>query len=674
MKVVELLRRAAGMPPAHLLKRGLWELVRQLSTRLLLGRWQSLGASEIAQRAEFPSLSELWCASSARFLGLDPAGRTILQKLTLSEYPEEASLLNEACQKILDHEFDLLGSGPTQLGREIDWHLDFKSGKRWDDQTSSLSIDCADLRNPSDVKVPWELSRCQHLVTLARGWIIFRDERYVEEFQTQVRSWIRSNPLGRGVNWSCTMDVALRAVSWIWALSLFEDAPLAPDFREEMLLSLFQHGLWIPRNLEMGVPNGNHYLSDVLGMLACGIVFKATPEGSRWFSQGRRLLEEASIHQIGKDGAGIEGSVPYHRLVLELFLVGSRLCKVAGEALSESFDQRLKGMFEFIHAYTAPNGTSPILGDCDDGRALILGETPTNDHRYLLSTGSVLFGNRRWKTRAARCWPDTLWLLGPGAREIFTAIAPLGDCTSQHFGTAGYHVLRTRNQYLFVDAGPVGFGGRGGHGHNDCLSFEWHVGGQPILTDSGSFVYTASPEWRNRFRSTAYHNTIRIDREEINRFYSKRSLWMLQDDARPSGVNWDSTLEREHLSVGHTGYQRLPSPVQVKRKFELMHSTSELCIRDSISGSGQHRIEVFFHAAPGARAEHIPGGVALEWSPPNRRRLEIRTTSQQDWKWKQESGWFSPSYGIKVSRIVWAATQVAKLPIDVTWNLQVTSE
>ena len=57
--------------------------------------------------------------------------------------------------------------------------------------------------------------------------------------------------------------------------------------------------------------------------------------------------------------------------------------------------------------------------------------------------------------------------------------------------------------HVFIDAGPVGMKGRGGHGHNDCLSFEAVLDGVPLIVDSGAYVYTASVEWRNRFRSTA---------------------------------------------------------------------------------------------------------------------------------------------------------------------------
>ena len=673
MKVLTLLRRAAGKPAGYLVKRGARELGRRLRLNASLRRWNSLTTAQVAQLAEFDSLAQLWRSGGDGGLGLDRGQRHAVSELLLSDYPHQADLLKQSCERILRHEFDLLGSGPTRLGPEIDWHIDFKSGKRWDDKAFALNIDYAELDRPSDVKVPWELSRCQHLVTLGRGWTVFRDERYVDEFQAQVRSWIQSNPLGFGVNWSCTMDVALRSVSWIWALGLFESAPLDPDFEEEILLALYRHGLWIPRNLEIGPVNGNHYLADLLGMIACGVLFSATPEGKRWLEEGARLLEEEAPNQIEDDGVNIEASVQYHRLVLEIFLVGRRFCAIGGKPLSRNFDKKLEGMLDFVDAYTTRAGRSPVVGDVDDGRALILGETDLLDHRYLLSTGSVLFQNEKWKRRAGICWPDTLWLIGPEAKQRFEALPATdeGGRESRHFEASGFHILRTRHQYLFVDAGPVGFRGLGGHGHNDCLSFEWHVRGRPILTDSGSFVYTSSPEWRNLFRSTAYHNTIRIDGEEINRFPSELALWNLRDDARPIGVSWESSPECERLQAGHTGYQRLNHPVSLSRTFGLSHTGHRLVVRDSLEGAGRHRIEAFFHAAPGALPVRLAECVAFQWEEPSGPvRLTILAASSRKWSWRQESGWFSPGYGVKVQRPVWIATVVADLPLQVEWMLQ----
>jgi hypothetical protein len=664
---VELLQRAAAKSPRYLVKRGIRELNRLAGSRRLRGRLATLSAADVIASTGRDTLASLWRSSPAAMLGPSPREAEELRALYVGLYAPEAAALRERADRILQHEVDLLGSGLVPLGPEIDWHLDFKSGRRW--PLSAHRIDYSELDRSSDVKIPWELSRCQHLTTLGRAWVIFGEERLAREFESQIRSWIRSNPVGRGVNWACTMDVALRAVSWTWALALFSHAPLSAAFLEELLLSLYRHGAWISQNLEDSDVNGNHYVSDLLGLLACGAAFAGTSAGEEWLRTGADALEREIRRQVGDDGVDVEGSVSYHRLVLEIFLVAARLLDVVGRPPTAEYRRRLESMLDFVCAYVTPKGSSPAIGDADDGRALVLGESDVRDHRYLLAIGAVHHRRPDWKRRAEKPWQDALWLLGPSAYAEFQSLrAPEEEEAPSAFPVAGFYVLRSRRQYLFVDAGPVGFYGRGGHGHNDCLSFEWHAFGRPVLTDSGSFVYTASVDWRNRFRSTAFHNTIRVDGEEINRFVSPLALWDLRDDARPFGVELSGVAGRQVLRAAHTGYRRLRDPVTVQRRFEVDPRDADLRIVDRLEGAASHRVEFFFHGATGGSDEQgADGSVRFVW--PAGFKVTIAQQTGPAVAWRAEDGWFSPSYGIKQLRRVWIATLQARLPIEITWKL-----
>ncbi|MGH9365995.1 MAG: heparinase II/III family protein, partial [Thermoanaerobaculia bacterium] len=456
MKPLELLRRAAGKSPGYLARRALLEARRRIRSRAFRRRLGALDGASLCRETGVESLAELWRRHGGQPYRLDPGQREDLRRLYAGPLLPERQVLRSQVERILAHEFDLLGSGPTALGAQIDWHRDFKSGRRWD-LVAAQGIDYAQLGQPSDVKVPWELSRAQHFATLGRAWVVERDERCVRELERQLRSWIRGNPVGVGVNWACTMDVALRAVSWIWALGLFDDAPVAPDVLEEALLSLYRHGLWIAEHLEIGEVKGNHFLSDAVGLVACGAVFRETRDGREWLEHGAKLLEREILAQTEEDGVDIEASVPYHRLVLELFLVGARFLEAAGREMPARYRERLRRMLAFVHAYTTPEGLSPVIGDADDGRALVLGATNIRDHRYLLSTGAVLFKEAAWKGRAGKLWEDSLWLLGPKAKAEFDALESRTEEATQAFPQSGFYVLRCPHQYLFVDAGPVGF-------------------------------------------------------------------------------------------------------------------------------------------------------------------------------------------------------------------------
>jgi hypothetical protein len=133
----------------------------------------------------------------------------------------------------------------------IDWHLDFKSGYRWREDTWYKDIRFG--HQPGvDIKVPWELARGQHLPTLAWAYAFASQgddrfqppERYVREFRSQVLDFSATNPPRFGVNWHTTMDVAIRAANWLAAYDLFRayEAPFDAGFEADFQRSILQHG------------------------------------------------------------------------------------------------------------------------------------------------------------------------------------------------------------------------------------------------------------------------------------------------------------------------------------------------------------------------------------------------------------------------------------------------
>ena len=84
-----------------------------------------------------------------------------------------------------------------------------------------------------------------------------------------------------------------------------------------------------------------------------------------------------------------ERSTNYNRLVLELILVPILLLKRNGHEIPSDIWYRLEKMFEFIMYSLKPDGTSPIIGDQDNGRLLPFGVEDINNFRYLLVFGSI---------------------------------------------------------------------------------------------------------------------------------------------------------------------------------------------------------------------------------------------------------------------------------------------
>jgi uncharacterized heparinase superfamily protein len=203
--------------------------------------------------------------------------------------------------------------------------------------------------------------------------------------------------------------------------------------------------------------------------------------------------------------------------------------------------------------------------------------------------------------------------------------------------------------------------GRGGHGHNDMLSFELFLNGFNVITDCGAYLYTASREWRNRFRSTAFHNTLQVDDEELNRFLGPDALWQLHDDARPTDAVFRSAAQADCFRGSHSGYTRLTSPVSHTRTFCVDQALPRVLVCDRVGGTGDHRLVWRFHLDPAVMP--VRHGCDVHLSRDGRDVWLLPSGAAAAWPVSFEEGWVSPSYGVKVSTtiVVWRAA--VRLPL-----------
>jgi hypothetical protein len=387
-----------------------------------------------------------------------------------------------------------------------------------------------------------------------------------------------------------------------------------------------------------------------------GCFFRRARSAKSWLALGRTIVEQEILEQTTPDGVDFEHATAYHRLVLEAFLTSYELLRRHGQDVASPCWRRLERMCEFVQAYTKPDGLAPLVGDADDGRVQRLGTQPMTDHRYLLSHAAVLFCRGDFKSSAGRCWEETFWLLGTDAPERFRALPAEPPPGSAAFPDGGFYVLRTSEAHLIVDCGEVGMRGRGGHGHNDILSFELFLNGFNVITDCGAYLYTASREWRNLFRSTAFHNTLQVDDEELNRFVGPDALWQLQYDARPAGAAIQLGEHVDGFRGGHSGYTRLAAPVSHAREWLVDKHVPRVLVRDRLEGEGTHALVWRFHLDPEVAPEvdgcdvRLTRGGKTVWLLPDETAAAF--------PFSVEAGWVSPSYGVKVPTnvLVWRAT------------------
>ena len=603
MSIVGRMKRAVrGRVDARAVALEAWRRSRaHLAQRLERAGLEELDKQRARLRAEFARMPAAELLGHFRrrnaprfFPAFDSISETASTQRKL--FPTETAQLIESAARIADsHRWPLLGYGEKSFGAEINWHLDPLSGAEW---PLSYHADLALLRDDgSDIRVLWELNRLGHLITLSRAYAVTGDERLGAEFFAQIKSWRTQNAVGRGANWSCAMEVALRSMSLLTAFAAFRHSTQLTEETLAEILALFdQHGAHIMRNLEFSyIVTSNHYFSDVVGLLWLGLMLPELEAAEEWRAFGLREMLCEMDKQILADGADFESSTGYHRFILELLLYSFILCRENQIEIEEKYWQKLRAILRYVCAYLRPDGRAPLIGDTDGGRALALTQRSGDDHAYLLALGACVFGEPGFRQSARKPPEELLWTLGERGVRDFENLEPLEEsAASQAFKDAGTFVLREGDLYLLFNASGNGLRGRGSHAHNDALSIEVSACGRAFLVDPGTYVYTSNLRERHLFRSTAYHSTVEIDGAEQNST-NEQTPFIIGDEAHPRLVHWETTPEHDRVAAEHDGYCRFAQPVTHRRTVSFDKPKKFWHVEDSFTGEGEHTLKFRFH-------------------------------------------------------------------------------
>lgn len=569
--------------------------------------------------------------------------------------PETRQMLERA-DKLADGKFDLLGFEGLDFGRDVDWHFEPVNGirapvKHWK-QFDELSTD-----ETGDKKVIWELNRHQHFFTLGVAYGLTGEESYARTFARHLRSWMRENPPGMGINWFSSLEVSLRAISWVWAFHLFRgSASLTPALFEESLRFLLLHGRHLEKYLSTYYSPNTHLTGEALGLYYLGTQFPFFKTSTAWRALGEDILFSELDRQILPDGGYFEQSTWYHRYTVDFYshflilktLNGRRTEKF----LNEKLIAKLQTMMNFVMHLTRPDGTVPRIGDGDSGRCLPLGRSQTNDFRGCLSTGAVLFDRGDYKFQAAEFSPETLWLLGLDGLERFDSLEESQpEKRSILFEKSGYAVMRdgwtATDNFLLVDCGEVG-ALRGGHGHADALAINVAVGGRTLLIDPGTYTYHESMELRDQFRTTSAHNTLEIDGKSQSEPGDKFS-WSTR--ANSYFEEWISEPRFDFFAGAHDGYERLEEAPARHSRSILFLKNDYWIMRDYVKTTGRHQYGLNFHFESDAfptveTAENGEKCIAQI----NLEGIGARIfTFGDNGNWVQKDTFTAPSYGNKAS-------------------------
>ena len=536
-------------------------------------------------------------------------------------------------------QFKVLGVEVARDGA-FPWHADWRWNHEWPhDYFRSYNFYTADKALPYDVRLTWELSRLAFIIPILQNAVLDPEGGWREQVFAVLGDWHQSNPLAHSVNWY-PMEAAMRGIVLTCMLDiLLTIEGLEPYALKPLLELISEHGAFVWRTVEYTDVRGNHYAAEITALLLCGLALDdAFGEAKQWLSWSIGELPREARSQFLPDGVQIEKSLGYQRLVTELFLIALIALERSGRETDQGLRERIHAACRYTAACRRPDGLAPNIGDNDDARVLNFDPIEPRDHAPLLGVAAGFFNDAALKSRPMSA--SIPWLLGANGVATWSLLAEQTHQRERHyFQDGGVVIARDQGNFLYFDVGEVGLRGRGGHGHNDLLSFELTLDGRPIIVDPGSYVYTADKEQRNLFRSTAYHNGIRVDGEEIARM---NGMWSISAEAVPCDIEVSLDTVATTAVAGHTGYRRLPGPVKHLREVQFDAEHGQLTCSDTIHCSAPHVVERFFHFDPalevqlhqrGASLITVAGSYRLSWQRGAAARLD--------------PGWISAGYNLK---------------------------
>ncbi len=576
---------------------------------------------------------------------------------------EHAAKIVADADEIRSHRFRLLGYRNLQYGEEIDWHLDAVHGLRsplipW------FKINFLDFDEVGDHKVTWELNRHQHLVTLAKAWLLTGNGGYVEEIVAQWHSWQRANPYPLGANWASSLEVAFRSLSWIWVDHLLMNCPSVPSgFREDLLHGLALNGRHIERYLSTYFSPNTHLLGEAVVLFFIGTLYPQILSAARWKELGWQTVQQEAVRQVRPDGVYFEQTLYYHVYALDFLLYARLLASRNSVEIPADFDQVIRRMLGVIQALSQA-GPPDGFGDDDGGRLFDSSRNHAEHMTDPLPIGAALFQDE--SLQDANLTEEAIWLFGNQA----IAFAKKGEstaATSLFFPHGGIYVLTDSEpfpQQLVIDAGPQGTG-HCGHGHADALSVRLSFAGRRWLVDPGTCCYIGPDNNRDTFRGTRAHNTLAVDG---------------LDQAQPEGPfawsfiptteveTWISRPTFTLLVASHSGYERLRQRARHQR-FIFHFERNLYLIRDLAIGEGTHLLETAWHFAPDL--DVTPSGKSFVAVPKDMRpgegkipRLSVIPVENPSWKAGLRSEYVSPAYGEKAGAQVMRCSTAVALPAE----------
>ncbi len=440
------------------------------------------------------------------------------QKVAITKRPSE--LLRQNAQDILTGRLLFFSATKTDLGPEMDWLLNVSNGFRYDGKKHWTEI--PDFHPQSgDIKYVWEPSRFSWLYALIRDDYHNGQDHGAFIFAS-IDSWIEHNPINQGPNWRCSQEISLRMLNWTFALYYYKNhTALTPERFDRILHVIYWQLRHVYAHIHFSriAVRNNHAITETLMLYLGGLLFPFFPEAKRWKSKGKTWFEQEIAYQVYEDGAYLQHSFNYQRVVVQLLSWAFALAHAHGERFQAITYHRAGATLKFLLDFQfGSQGELPNYGHNDGALFFPLSQAGYTDFRPALNAlhavieGKHAYAEGPWREEAD--W----YLNGKEVPRAAEKPAEKSEVKSLPYG--GYYLLSTLQAQSLVRCARF----RDRPAQADNLHWDLWIGGENVLRDAGTYQYNVHQEVGAHFFGTKGHNTATLGGKDQMRKGS-RFIW-----------------------------------------------------------------------------------------------------------------------------------------------------
>lgn len=430
---------------------------------------------------------------------------------------------------------------------------------RWPD-TFSHSLDYKQRDDLGDARTCWEKHRHFRYALLAKAFHATRNRDYAAKLEQEQEEWSRKNPFLHGIAWTSVMEVAIRSINWMLAITFCREGQVV----ERMRTGVINMTDYIVRHHSRFSSANNHLLVEAAAIGLAGYAFGH--DGWKRLAVG--ILSEELPKQNYTDGVNRELSLHYQTFGMEAYCLMAHVMTHNGDSVPSQWIGMLEKQAEYVSHCVWHEQTVMEFGDDDEGKIVDLHGGVWQHPSYILQFCSLVTGRRFHSFDETA--ENIAWLYKKEEIEQMKSLPLYDNTKSRCFRTGGNTFMRDAADRILIgiDHAALGFGQIAAHGHADALSVQMMVDGKTVLADPGTYIYHCNLPMRNAFRRTVNHNTVCVLDKQGKPSDQSQMLgaFLWGKRAECSLEHWASDAETDVLTASHDGYR----PVIHQRTVEFL--------------------------------------------------------------------------------------------------------